>query len=191
MNDPTNPVVENPYASPAAVLPPSSVPAPPPDMAVRELFVRGKNGAAWFYWIAGLSLVNTVLVLTQADLAFALGLVITMIPDHVAAGMALKPDGNLAVLGAALAFDAVILGLFILCGYLSQRRILPVFALGMVVYLLDGILSFFLLGLSDFIGIAIHVYALWSMWSGFLAYRQLNVLERQMLAAGVAGQGSI
>jgi hypothetical protein len=97
----------------------------------------------------------------------------------------------MAVLGIALVFDAVVLGLFVVCGYLSQRRVLPVYALGMAVYLLDGVLSFMLLGASDFIGIAIHAYALWSMASGFLAYRQLNVLERQMMTMGVATPGSV
>jgi len=184
-----NPVAENPYASPAVPQPTS--PALPPDAAVRGLFLQGKNGAAWFYWIAGLSLINTVLVLTKSNLTFALGLVITMIPDNIAADVAFKLDGNKAVLGGALAFDAAILGLFVLCGYLSQRRILPVFALGMVVYLLDGLLAFLLLGFSDFIGLAIHAYALWSMWGGFLAYRQLNVLERHMMMTSIATSGSL
>jgi hypothetical protein len=189
MSLPTEPATENPYASPAAPQP--IAPALPPDGAVRELFLRGKNGAAWFYWIAGLSLINTILVLTHAGLSFALGLVITMIPDNIAAEIAFKPGGNKAALGGALAFDAAILGLFVLCGYLSQRRILPVFALGMVIYLLDGLLSFLLLGISDFVGLAIHAYALWSMWSGFLAYRQLNTLERHIMMSGVVTPGGV
>ena len=97
----------------------------------------------------------------------------------------------MAVLAGALAFDATILGLFVFCGYLSQKRVLPVFAMGMAIYLLDGVLSFLLLGFSDVIGLAIHGYALWSMWSGFLAYRQLNILERQIMMTGVATPGSL
>src|SRR5438046_440577 len=76
---------------------------PPQDAAVhlqmesevRELFVRGKNGAAWFYWIAILSLINTVVAVSGGGIMFALGLDITMITDTIATQVALKPGGNM------------------------------------------------------------------------------------------------
>ena len=172
--------------------PPQSL--PPQDAAahfqmeseVRELFVRGKNGAAWFYWIAVLSLINTVVAVSGGGIMFALGLDITMITDTIATEVALKPGGNMIVLIVALVFDAIMLGLLVLCGRLSQRRMLFVYALGMGLYLLDGILS---LMLGSVVSIAIHGYALWSMWSGFAAYRQLNALEHRMLLAGAPSAG--
>jgi hypothetical protein len=184
MSQPTDVTAVNPYASPAAAPHPAG--ALPRDGEIRELFNRGKNGAAWFYWIAALSLVNSIMVLAGGGRTFALGLVVTMVADSIAASIALKPGGNMAVLGAALAFDAVVLGLLVLCGRLAQRRFLPVFALGMGVYLLDGLLS---LRMGSAVGIGIHAYALWSMASGFAAYRRLNVLEQQMLTAGPAAAG--
>ena len=186
MSDPIAPEVPNPYAKPNAANVLSPAVQLPDDASIRQLFERGKNGAAWFYWIAALSLVNTVMVLAEGGLAFALGLNLTIIPDSIAAGIALKPGGNLAVLVAALAFDAFILGMFALCGYLSQRRVLSIYALGMVVYLLDGLLGLFLLGFADLIGIAIHAYALWSMWSGFVAYKQINFLQQQAVDSAIA-----
>ena len=188
MSEPVSPVAENPYAATTAVLEqPTAAVALPADAAVRELFDRGKNGAAWFYWIAGLSVVNTVIVLAEGGRRFALGLIVTMISDAVAAS-AIKPGGEMSLLAIALGFNAFVLGLFIVCGRLSQKRILPIYALGMVLYLLDGLLS---LMLGGFIGIAIHAYALWCMWSGFMAYRQLNILERQIMMTGVATPGSV
>ena len=191
MSEPTNPVAENPYAPPAAVgelSPPAS--SMPHDAAVRDLFARGKNGAAWFYWIAVLSLINTALVLSKSGITFALGLTVTMIADLMAARNALQPGGDTTALGMALGFDAVILGLFALCGRLSQRRILPIYALGMLLYLLDGLLCL-RIGMRGGLrmSLLIHAYALWSMWSGFWAYRQLNILERQMMAMSVANPG--
>ncbi len=183
MSEPGEPGPVNPYAAPEAVAISPAVGELPDDAKVRELFERGKNGAAWFYWIAGLSLINTVMVLSQGGLAFALGLNITMIPDSIAADVALKPGGNLTVLAVALVFDAVILGLFVFCGYLSQRRVLSIFALGMAIYLLDGVIGFVLMGFNDLMGIGIHVFALWSMWSGFTAFRELNLLEQRMLTS--------
>ena len=67
-----------------------------------ELFHRGKSGAAWFYWIAVLSLINTVVVLSDGGIMFALGLTVTMITDTIAASIALKPGGNMTILVAAL-----------------------------------------------------------------------------------------
>jgi hypothetical protein len=194
MNAPTGPA-ESPFAAPSAVLEPSPATAAlPPDAAVRGLFDRGKNGAAWFYWVAGLSAVNTIAVLAEGGLRFALGLVVTMFGDAVVA-RELKPGGSMTALAIALAFNAFVLGLFIVCGRLSQRRMLPIYALGMALYLVDSIFSFLLSGFmrtgGGFIGIGIHAYALWCMWDGFVAYRQLNVLERQMMTMSAPNPGSV
>jgi hypothetical protein len=75
------------------------------------------------------------------------------------------------------------LGLLVLCGKLSQRRVLPIYALGMGLYFMDGLLS---LLLGSIVSIVIHGYALWSMWRGFWAFRKLNRLESQLLSAGPA-----
>jgi hypothetical protein len=193
MSEPTNSAAENPYGAPAAAVGPAlSANVVPHDAAVRELFTRGKNGAAWFYWIAVLSLINSAMVLSQGGITFALGLTVTMIADLMAARAALKPDGDTAAIAAAIIFDAVILGLFALCGRLSQRRMLWIYALGMLLYLLDGLLCL-AIGMKGGLrmSLLIHGYALWSMWSGFWAYRQLNVLERQMMTMGVATPGSV
>jgi hypothetical protein len=193
MSEPTIPAPNNPYAPPAATS--ESSPAThvvPHDAAVRELFARGKNGAAWFYWIAVLSLINTALVFSKSGITFALGLTVTMIADLMAARAAFKPNGEMTVIAAAVVFDAVILALFALCGRLSQRRFLWIYALGMLLYLLDGLLCL-LIGMKGGLrmSLLIHGYALWNMWSGFSAYRQLNELERQMMTMGVANPGSI
>jgi hypothetical protein len=195
MSEPTSPVTQNPNLGPASVLePPSAAPGVPADATVRELFVQGKNGAAWFYGIAGLSVANTVLVLAGGGLRFAFGLVVTMFADAVAA-RALRPGGNMTTLAIALGFNAFVLALFVICGRLSQRRILPIYALGMALYLLDTVLSFLLSGFmktgGGFIGLGIHAWVLWSMWSGFVAYRRLNVLERQMMTMHAATPGSL
>jgi hypothetical protein len=195
MSQPTNSVAGTPYGVPAATAAgPPDAPSLPPDSAVRELFVQGKNGAAWFYGIAGLSVANTVVVLVGGGLRFAFGLVVTMFADAVAA-RALQPGGNMTTLAIALGFNSFVLALFVVCGRLSQRRILPIYALGMVLYLLDTVLSFLFSGFmktgGGFIGLGIHVWVLWSMWSGFVAYRRLNVLERQMMTMHVPKPGSL
>lgn len=174
MSAPTDPAAPNPYA------PPREADGPaielPNNEAIQALFATGENGAGWFYWIAGLSLINTISVLGGMNFGFALGLGVTLIADSMAVA-AVQQGAPEHWKIAALVFDLVVLGLTVGCGWLSRKRFLPVFALGMFLYLLDGLLFLFIF---DIISIAIHAFALWQMWSGFTAFRQLNQLQRQM-----------
>ena len=182
MDESTPKQIPNPYDAPAVPAPASQLPAEEhfvPDQFRQSLaayFEQGRNGAAWFYWIAGLSLVNSAVALSGGNIGFALGLGVTTIADAVALAEAQGEVGSNALVIAGC-FDAIVLGMVALCGWLSQKRILFVFALGMVLYFLDGLI--FLLWM-DVISIGIHAFALWCMWTGFSAYRKLNALERQL-----------
>jgi hypothetical protein len=46
---------------------------------------RVVNGAKWFYWIAGLSLVNSLVVVFGGNFHFVLGLGITSVVDELQA----------------------------------------------------------------------------------------------------------
>lgn len=155
--------------------------APDPLMQqLAELFERGKSGAGWFYWVAALSLINSVILLSGGDFGFSLGLSVTMIADIIAVEMANQPDIGQIPIAVAAVFDLLVLSMVVFCGWLSQKRILIVFALGMALYLFDGLLCLVSMQIS---GIVIHAFALFSMWNGFMAYRQLNQLERQLSSA--------
>jgi hypothetical protein len=178
------PNAANPYASPVeAVSPQITTEGLPRDGEIRELFERGKNGAAWFYWVAGLSLINTLCALTESNFGFALGLNVTLIADYMALD-AVRGGAEDSVKLLALGFDLVVYALMAACGWLSQKRVLPVFAIGMALYLLDALLFFVVF---DVVSTVLHAFALWSMWSGFSAYRRLNALEQRMLMAGAVG----
>jgi hypothetical protein len=181
----------NPYESPvpesAASSPetsPTAAPALPAGFEdqVRELFERGKKGAGWFYLIAVLSLVNTIMILSGSDRTFALGLGVTMFVDSIAAHLYKQQGAHWGVLAFAGVFDLIVLSLVVLCGWLSRKRMQIVFGIGMALYLFDGLLC---LPFGLMIGIAIHAFALWGMWTGFVAYRQLNALEVQSAAGSV------
>ena len=165
-------------SSPLTSIPDPTEFTPDPLMQqLAELFERGKNGAGWFYWVAALSLINSVMMLSGSDFGFALGLSVTMIADVVALDVAKQPDVGVMPYAVAIVFDLVVLSMVVLCGWLSQKRILIVFALGMALYVLDGLLCLLFM---QFVGVAIHAFAVFSMWNGFMAYRQLNQLERQL-----------
>lgn len=128
------------------------------------------GGASWFYWIAGLSLVNAVMVAFGSDYSFPLGLGSSLVVDVVA-----KQIGGVArVIGAGL--DFIIIGFFVWMGWLSHRGKSWAFVLGGIFYALDALL---MIVFQEWLGIALHVWALISIWSGFRANNELNVLRKQ------------
>src|SRR6185436_15902650 len=85
-----------------------------------------------------------------------------------------------AVIGKIVAFGFSAAMSLVFCGFgwLALKRYQPLFLMGMLLYLLDGLL-FLLMG--EIMAAAFHAYALYCMWGGFQAYRRLAVLERQLM----------
>ncbi len=139
------------------------------------LHMQGRKGANWFYWVAGLSLVNTAIILSGGSIYFVVGLGVTMMADGLATLISQNhPNAVLAVKGIALTFDMFVALILVGFGWLSGRRYLAAFVLGMVLYLLDGLIW---VVANDWLCVAFHGYALFCMWSGFQAFRKLRVLE--------------
>lgn len=114
-----------------------------------------KRGAHWFYWIAGLSLVNTIVALGGGQFHFVLGLGITEIADA-------SQSPQARMIGCAI--DLLVLGFFVMCGYFAGKLQKWAFVMGMAFYLLDGGIT--LIG-QDWIGVAFHVFVLIYIWKGF------------------------
>lgn len=172
--------------SPQPELPgePPVPPAPPIDPTVAafntrvaELVQAGDTGANWFYWVAGLSLVNSAIGLFGGGMYFVVGLAVTLVVDSIAAGIAAEAaEAAVIVKVISVGFDLFVAAVLCGFGFLSRKRILPVFAIGMVLYLLDGLIF---LALQDWMSVAFHAFALYSMGNGFMAYRKLNQLRSQ------------
>lgn len=153
---------------------PSGAPSasnPNPQAAMRPLPVdpallaQRKSAASWFYWIAGLSLVNSFAAFSGSDWRFILGLGITQIID----GMGQGSDG--AGKFIALAMDLVAAGTLIAFGMLGNRGHTWAFIVGMALFAMDGVI--FLLA-QDWIGVAFHGFVLWGLFRGFSACRALK-----------------
>jgi len=149
------------------------------------LYMQGRRGANWFYWVAGLSLVNSAVILGGGSIFFVIGLGITLVADGLAAAISQHhPETVWVVKGIALAFDVFVAAILAGFGWLSGRRYLAMFGVGMAFYLLDGLI--FLL-FQDWLSVAFHGYALFCMWSGFQAFRKLRVLETTVQESGEGG----
>jgi hypothetical protein len=124
---------------------------------------RRRSGGQWFYWVAGLSLINTGLAVTGQTWRFILGLGITQLVQE------LGQRGAAANMTAAMAGLAVI-GLFAFLGQRAVHGYRWAFVVGMVLYALDGLI--FLL-IQDWAGVGFHAFALVMIQRGYSAARQL------------------
>lgn len=140
----------------------------------------GNAGANWFFWIAALSLVNTAMAHGGGDRHFIIGLSITAIVDGIAHEIGKQqPQAASLAMGIAIGFSICTAVVVVLVGWLSRKRLLWVFGIGMGLYLLDGLAY---LAFGDFLSAGFHAYALFLMSRGFSAYRQLTKLETALQA---------
>ena len=147
----------------------------------------GTSGAGWFFWIAALSLINSVILLSGGDRHFVVGLGVTSVADAVARGVAdQNPEVAGVAKGIAFGFSLFVAAVVCLFGWLSRRPILPIFVVGMILYLLDGLIYVMF---GDWMSVGFHAFVLFGMWNGFNAYRQMKAMKailEQQLAAGMA-----
>jgi hypothetical protein len=132
-----------------------------------------RSGAGWFYWIAAMSLLNSVIQWFDSDRVFLVGLGITQAIDGVTAGLAqgLDPTAGIVVRGLGMGLDVVAAGGFAAMGWLAREGRPWAFVVGMVAYLLDGMV--FLL-VQFWPGLAFHALALYFIWRGYASLARLR-----------------
>jgi hypothetical protein len=145
-------------------------------MVVANLQRRMKSGASNFYWIAGLSVVNSLMTLFGSGFYFVIGLGITLLIDNLVFGISGELGGSPLVLGLGFLFSLVFDAIFAIFGYFASKGQRWAFVVGMVLYALDGLL---MLAFKDWIGFAFHLFFLLGVWNGLQALRKLNALRPQ------------
>jgi hypothetical protein len=135
-----------------------------------------KSGANWFYWIAGLSLVNSALSAFNAGGRFFFGLGVTQLTDALGAvlGEDLGPSFGIAFRIVAFIIAVGVAGLFALFGLFANRGRKWAFMVGMALYGLDALV--FVWG-RDYLSIALHAFALFGLFRGVRALGELAALE--------------
>lgn len=127
---------------------------------VREM----QLGANWFFWVAILAVINSLIVWYFGIPSQFFGLGITHYVDNnmVLAG----PEAQrLTGLGLNIMIAAILASF----GYLTRKGNDVAFILGMFLYLFDSVV---LLGYRDFFGFGFHMFALFFMFKGLLASRR-------------------
>ena len=137
----------------------SATPAPGPAPAPRRAINIGAlQGSREFYWVAGLSLVNSALTHFDVHVRFPMGLGITQVMDGIAIGLQ-QQLGGIAV-AIAITFALLGAGFFALFGWLTGRGIKAALLIGVALYGLDGVLC---LLFRDWFAVAFHAYILYKL----------------------------
>ena len=135
------------YQGPGAVAAPQAAQAP----ATTQVPPQLRRAANWFYWIAGISLVNIFLAFTHSTTRFVIGLGLTMFRD--------------AASGVVMVLSIGVIGLLGMAGFHANKGHRWAFIFGMVLYGLDGLLLLNA-GTSEVINLLFHAYALFAISRG-------------------------
>ena len=130
---------------------------------------RMTRGAGWFLTIGVLSGVNALLQIFDAKIHFIFGLGITQVVAAMAHGMG--QNGTIIT----IAIDGLFVITLILCSRWARAGSQGAFLGGMIAYALDGVL---LLIFSMWLEAAVHAYALWMIWQGYSASRELAQMQQ-------------
>lgn len=122
-------------------------------------------GASWFYWVAALSIINSLIIMFSGNLSFIVGLGITQIFDYI--GKEFGTIGNILAFG----IDLIIAGIFVFFGVFANKGHNWSFIIGMVLYSLDGLLY---LIPGDFLAFGFHIFVLYCLFSGLKANSKLK-----------------
>ena len=136
-----------------------------------------KVGASWFLWVAGLSMLNSVMALAGTGFRFIFGLGMAQVVDGFA-HQAGKPGVVLDLI-----INGFVAGIFVLFWNFARMGQSWAFLVGMALYALDGLI---LILFKDYLGVAFHAYALFRIYSGMRGISTLEEIRRVMAPAGAA-----
>ena len=141
------------------------------ELEMAGLAAKVNAGANWFFWIAGMSLVNSLVAAFEGQWSFIIGLGITQVFDAFA--LVIGENSGSPGLAKTIAFclDVAVAFVFVLFGLFARKRMTSAFIIGMVIYAADGLI--FLLA-GDWLSIGFHVFALYFIFSGFNSLRELK-----------------
>lgn len=144
-----------------------------------------RRGANWFYWLAALSLINSIIVLVGGNTQFLFGLGVTQFVDGF--GLAFiqeAPESATVISAVTFCISAAIAGVVVVFGVLANRVKEWAFVVGMVLYVLDALL---LVLIEHWLAVAFHAWVLFALFGGLKACKALKALYQQAAPPQSAG----
>jgi len=139
--------------------------------ALRYADRRTKNlGANWFYWLAGFSALNSIVVYLTGAQNSPFAFAATQWLDGTRGPMS-SEGWPPPMHEMALILNLLIAAAFAGFGYLARRGNDVAFVVGLFLYVVDSMLA---IGLRDFWGFCFHVLGFFFLFKGLLASRHLR-----------------
>jgi hypothetical protein len=123
------------------------------------------HGADWFFWLAILSVINSLIVYYYQTPNTPIALGITQWLDGTHSGF------NATMSGSALVINILIAGVLAAFGLMARRGSDLAFVVGIFLYVIDAFLT---VGLRDVFGFGVHLLALFFLVKGLLASRHIR-----------------
>jgi hypothetical protein len=144
-----------------------------------------KGGISWFFWIAGLSILNSIIFFAGSSITFVVGLGITQFIDGFIFALIkeVSPEAGTVFRIIGFGLDFLFAGLFLACGMLGRKKLRWAVIVGMVLYGLDGLIS---LAFGDWLSTIFHILALYGLWRGQKAMNELALLEKGLSTGDLA-----
>ncbi len=144
-----------------------------------------KRSANWLYWIGGLSLVNTVMTVTNAGYRFLFGLGITYLLNEIIyyifngfpQNLNIQLDYSSNSIGwvgvsVIIVSNLLVCGIFVLLGFFANRGKKWAFIVGVILYGFDALLL--IVFYQDLLGFAFHILGIYYLFNGFKALSKLR-----------------
>lgn len=123
------------------------------------------HGADWFFWLAILSVINSLIVYFYNTPNTPIALGITQWVDGTSSGF------NSSLTTSSLITNILIAGALAMFGLIARRGSDIAFVVGIFLYLIDAFLT---IGVKDFFGFGVHLIALFFLVKGLLASRHIR-----------------
>ena len=123
------------------------------------------HGANWFFWLAILSVINTLIVYRYQTPNTPIALAITQWLDGTSSGL------NPTMSTRSMLINLLIAGLLAGFGVLARRGSDLAFVVGIFLYVIDAMLA---IGLRDVFGFGVHLLGLFFLFKGLLASRHVR-----------------
>ena len=162
---------------------PQSVPDNQAESAaeLHKISRRAAGGANWFFWIAGLSVMNSILLITGAMLNFPVGLGMTQVVD----GFAMM--GGIASQLLGLVMAALMASVFVFFGVMARKGHDWAFWVGLILYAADALLFVIV---QDWLSVGFHIWGCFGIYGGLQAAKKLEQMNKsaqmQPIAQSVA-----
>jgi hypothetical protein len=133
------------------------------DRTQGEIKDKVRKSAFWFFAIAGLSIINTILL--TRGVYFVLGLATSQLLDSYFIGVTGKPNLLLSLIPPAI---------FCLLGFFGLRLNRWAFISALILYFIDSIIYALL---TEWIALAFHAFILYQLYLGIVAMNEYKKLS--------------